>query len=87
MAKKSKEQQPAVRKSFVIFGAITVAVAALAFVLVTFVGGGGGGGSSASKSPSSQTPATQAEDSSGNVQSGGPGEGLRPGGRNPFVRG
>ncbi len=86
MAKRSNEQQPAVRKSFLVWGGIVVAIAGLAFVLMTFLGGGGGSGE-ASNAPSSPAPATQADGSDAKVQPAAPGEGLRAGGRNPFVRG
>ncbi len=86
MAKQSKDQ-PAVRKSFLVFGGIVVGVAAVVFALMTFLGGGGSGEAS---NPPAGTPAPAQSQSQDSDDSGGPsapGEGLRSGGRNPFVRG
>jgi len=85
MAKKSKEQEPAVRKSFLVFGGIVVGFAAVVFAIMTFFGGGGSG--EATKAPTAPAPATQSQDAGDIQQPSVPGEGLRAGGRNPFVRG
>jgi len=86
MAKRSKEEQPAVRKSFVIVGGIAVGVAAVVFAVLTFFGGGGSG--SATDSPATTpAPISQPQDTGDSGQPSAPDEGLRAGGRNPFVRG
>jgi hypothetical protein len=91
MAKKSKGTEPPVRKSFLIFGGIIVAVAVLGFVVSTFVlgGGGGGGEEPAPATSSAPVPNTGAPGSDGVPATGGatnkfPKNELKPGGRNPF---
>jgi hypothetical protein len=86
MTKQSNEQHPAVRKSVLVIGGIVVGVAALIFAIMTFFGGGGSG--EATRAPATTpAPITQSQDSGDNGQPSVPSEGLRAGGRNPFVRG
>ncbi len=85
MAKQSKEE-PAVRKSVLVVGGIVVAVAAVVFALMTFLGGGGSG-EAANPPAGTPAPASQSQDSGDSGQPSSSDEGLRAGGRNPFVRG
>lgn len=86
MAKRSKEEQPAVRKSFLVFGGIVVGVAAVVFAIMTFFGGGGSG-TAADRPASNPPPVSQSQDTGDSGHPSAAGEGLRAGGRNPFVRG
>jgi hypothetical protein len=91
MAKKKKADEPAVRKSFLVFGGVIIGVAILGFVVSTFLVGGGGGGEEVTKPISSSAPTT-GSDTSGST--GTPATGattgtfpkneLKPGGKNPF---
>ena len=94
---KTKTAEPPVRKSFLVGGAIVIAIALIAFVLNTFVlGGGGGGGGGEITVPSSAPTTTSApagvpgSDSNPVTGSGDttgfPKNDLTPGGRNPFAK-
>jgi hypothetical protein len=81
------EDQPAVRRSFLVLGGVAIGVAVLAFVLMNFIVGGDSGGgeeaSTISTTEGSPAPTSSAQPSISNVSSG-ESEGLRPGGRDPF---
>ena len=87
---KSSEQQPAIRKSFLVVGGIAVAVAVLAFVATNLLGGSGGEPPSDQASTISDTvgdPAPTSAPTSAEITDapGDRSEGLVPGGRDPFT--
>ncbi|MEX0875189.1 MAG: hypothetical protein WD646_03240 [Actinomycetota bacterium] len=81
------EDQPAVRKSFLVIGGVAIGTAVLAFVVMNFIVGGDSGdgeeASTISTTQGSPAPTSSAEPSLSNPLSG-QSEGLRPGGRDPF---
>lgn len=91
MAKKTFEQEPAVRKSFLVVGGVAIAAVLMGFVLMTFVFGGGGGGGDDVAVP---TPAAQTSNGGGTGTGVAPQPtpvpvepaGLQEGGRNPFAQ-
>jgi hypothetical protein len=89
MGRRSSEEQPAIRKSFLVMGGIAIGVAALAFVATNFLvnrePAGEDQASAISDTVGSPAPTSAPESAELTDAPGSRSEGLVPGGRDPFT--
>jgi hypothetical protein len=89
MGRRSSEEQPAIRKSFLVTGGIAIGVAVLAFVATNFLTNSDSGGedqaTAISETVGSPAPTSAPESAEITDAPGSRSEGLVPGGRDPFT--